>query len=193
MAAEPSGEPSMPGRRSGGGGLYAADFQRGRLLSAMFSLVGERGYEGVTVRRVSERAGMSNRTFYECFSDREDCFLAAFNHAVAGLELEVRAGWESELGWTAAGSCGAGGVAAVSGSRAGGGAFGVCRGAGCGPAGARASRACIGEPGGGDRWGSCECARWPALLPVLVGGGRRRCDVRCDPRAPAGVPARAVD
>ncbi len=35
------------------------------------------------------------------FSDREDCFLAAFNHAVDGLELELRAGWESELGWTA--------------------------------------------------------------------------------------------
>ena len=50
---------------------------------------------------MSERAGVSNRTFYECFSDREDCFLAAFNHAVDGLELELRAGWESELGWTA--------------------------------------------------------------------------------------------
>ena len=71
------------------------------MLSATFALVGERGYEGVTARRVSERAGVSNRTFYECFSDREDCFLAAFNHAVDGLELEVRAGWESELGWTA--------------------------------------------------------------------------------------------
>jgi DNA-binding MarR family transcriptional regulator len=27
--------------------------------------------------------------------------LAAFNHAVAGLELEARIGWESQLGWTA--------------------------------------------------------------------------------------------
>ncbi len=67
----------------------------------MFLLVGEQGYEGVTARGVSECAGVSNRTFYECFSDREDCFLAAFNYAVAGLELELRTGWESELGWTA--------------------------------------------------------------------------------------------
>ncbi len=67
----------------------------------MFTLVGEQGYGGVTARSVSECAGVSNRTFYECFSDREDCFLAAFNYAVAGLELELRAGWESELGWTA--------------------------------------------------------------------------------------------
>jgi AcrR family transcriptional regulator/DNA-binding MarR family transcriptional regulator len=55
----------------------------------------------VNARRVSERAGVSNRTFYEFFSDREDCFLAAFNYAVDGLELEARAGWESQLGWSA--------------------------------------------------------------------------------------------
>ena len=90
----------MPGRRSGGD-LYAADLQRGRLISATFALVGERGYEGLTARAVSEGAGVSNRTFYECFSDREDCFLAAFNYGVDGLERELRAGWESELGWTA--------------------------------------------------------------------------------------------
>ena len=88
-------------RPSSGGERYAGGMPRGRLLTATFALVGERGYEGLSVRSVCERAGMSNRTFYECFSDREDCFLAAFNHAVDGLELEVRAGWGSQLGWTA--------------------------------------------------------------------------------------------
>jgi AcrR family transcriptional regulator/DNA-binding MarR family transcriptional regulator len=80
---------------------YVGGLQRGRLLSATFALVGERGYEGVSARSVSERAEVSNRAFYESFSDREDCFLAAFNHAIDGLELELHAGWESELGWTA--------------------------------------------------------------------------------------------
>ncbi len=101
MAAEISGEPEMPGRRSRGGDRYVSDMPRGRLLTATFALVGERGYEGMTVRSVCERAGVSNRTFYECFSDREDCFLAAFNHAVDGLSLGVCLGWESQLGWTA--------------------------------------------------------------------------------------------
>jgi AcrR family transcriptional regulator/DNA-binding PadR family transcriptional regulator len=101
MAAELSGEQEMPARRSSEGSLSVSDLQRGRLLSATFALVGERGYEGATARSVSERAGVSNRTFYEFFSDREDCFLAAFNYAVAGLELEARMGWESQLGWTA--------------------------------------------------------------------------------------------
>ncbi len=76
-------------------------WQRGRLLSATFELVEEQGYGGATARSISERAGVSSRTFYECFGDREDCFLATFNYAVAGLELELRAGWESQLGWTA--------------------------------------------------------------------------------------------
>ncbi|MGH2902284.1 MAG: TetR family transcriptional regulator [Solirubrobacteraceae bacterium] len=97
MAAEEV--PSMGGSR--GRGSYVFDRQRGRLLSAAFAVVGELGYEGLTTRRVSERAGVSNRTFYEVFSDREDCFLAAFNHAVDGLEREMRAGWDAELGWTA--------------------------------------------------------------------------------------------
>jgi AcrR family transcriptional regulator/DNA-binding MarR family transcriptional regulator len=101
MAAKPDGELRMPVKGSRGGAMYAADLQRGRLLSAAFMVVGELGYEGLSARRVSERAGASNRTFYEAFSDREDCFLAAFNHAVDGLELEMRAAWESELGWTA--------------------------------------------------------------------------------------------
>jgi AcrR family transcriptional regulator/DNA-binding MarR family transcriptional regulator len=101
MAAKPDGELKMPVKGARGGAMYAAELQRGRLLSAAFTVVGELGYEGLSARRVSERAGASNRTFYEAFSDREDCFLAAFNHAVDGLELEMRAAWESELGWTA--------------------------------------------------------------------------------------------
>jgi AcrR family transcriptional regulator/DNA-binding MarR family transcriptional regulator len=94
-------EETFPVRASRGGGVYVSELQRGRLLSATFALVGERGFEGVSARRVSERAGVSNRTFYEFFSDREDCFLAAFNHAVDGLEAVVRAAWESEREWTA--------------------------------------------------------------------------------------------
>jgi AcrR family transcriptional regulator/DNA-binding MarR family transcriptional regulator len=101
MAAELSGEPEMPSHRPRGGERYVPDMSRGRLLTATFALVGERGYGALTARSVSERAGVSNRTFYECFSDREDCFLGAFNHAVDGLSLGVRLGWASEPGWVA--------------------------------------------------------------------------------------------
>ena len=148
MAAELSGEPSMPWRRSDRWACHAADLQRGRLLSATFALVGERGYEGLTARSVSERAGVSNRTFYECFSDREDCFLAAFNYAVDGLELEMRAGWESELGWTARVRAALAALLRALDREPAVARLVFVEALRCGPAGAGASRACVGELGG---------------------------------------------
>jgi AcrR family transcriptional regulator/DNA-binding MarR family transcriptional regulator len=57
--------------------------QRARILSAMGEVVAERGLGAATVASVVARAGVSRRTFYELFADREECFLAAFDHAVA--------------------------------------------------------------------------------------------------------------
>ena len=58
------------------------DIQRARMLAAMSELASERGVANVSVAHVVERAGISRRTFYEIFNDREDCFLAAFDDAI---------------------------------------------------------------------------------------------------------------
>ncbi|HLJ07616.1 MAG TPA: helix-turn-helix domain-containing protein [Acidimicrobiia bacterium] len=58
--------------------------QRGRLLDAMAQVVAEKGYAATTVADVVERAGVSRRTFYEQFADKEACFLAAYD---VGLEV----------------------------------------------------------------------------------------------------------
>jgi AcrR family transcriptional regulator len=50
--------------------------QRARILSATVGLVVEVGYARMSVERVVRRAGVSRRTFHECFADLEDCFLA---------------------------------------------------------------------------------------------------------------------
>jgi AcrR family transcriptional regulator len=50
--------------------------QRARLCSAMIELAAGLGYQGVTVRRLSGVAGVSTRTFYECFASVEECFVA---------------------------------------------------------------------------------------------------------------------
>jgi AcrR family transcriptional regulator len=63
-----------------------SDFQRARLLAAMMEVAVELGAPGATVARVVARAGVSRRTFYELFADREECFLAALD---AGLERIV--------------------------------------------------------------------------------------------------------
>ncbi len=90
---------SVPGPH--GGGLYVSELQRGRLLDATFAVVSEEGYRGMAVRKVAERAGVSSKTFYDLFSDREDCFLAAFDHGVAELLARVRSVYEGERDWTA--------------------------------------------------------------------------------------------
>jgi AcrR family transcriptional regulator len=56
--------------------------QRGRMIDAMAQAVAEKGYAATTVADVVARAGVSRRTFYEHFADREDCFLAAYDTGV---------------------------------------------------------------------------------------------------------------
>jgi len=56
--------------------------QRERLTAAMAHVVAEIGYEETTVEHVLVEAGVSRRTFYELFGDREDCFLAAYDVAM---------------------------------------------------------------------------------------------------------------
>jgi AcrR family transcriptional regulator len=75
--------------------------QRRRLLRAMGEVLGEAGVEDATVGRVSKRAGVSRRTFYEVFEDREECFLAAFDQAVERIAAEVVPACARERKWSA--------------------------------------------------------------------------------------------
>jgi AcrR family transcriptional regulator len=52
--------------------------QRARMLDAITRAVADKGYARVTVGDVVSVAGVSRRTFYEQFKDKEDCFLAAY-------------------------------------------------------------------------------------------------------------------
>jgi len=66
-------------------GGQVVEMQRRRLLLAIGEVVGESGLESATVGRVCEQAGVSRRTFYELFADREACLLAAFDHATEAM------------------------------------------------------------------------------------------------------------
>jgi AcrR family transcriptional regulator len=70
-------------------------------LDAAVALVAAEGYRRMTARRVSGWAGVSNKTFYDLFSDREDCFLAAFDRAIDEFSAIVLPAWESEKEWSA--------------------------------------------------------------------------------------------
>jgi AcrR family transcriptional regulator len=60
-------------------------WQRRRLIAAMTVLATERGWQDVTVDQVCERAGVSKRSYYELFGDREGCFVAAVEAALEVL------------------------------------------------------------------------------------------------------------
>lgn len=63
--------------------------QRSQLLNAMTEVVALRGYGEASVAAVSARAGLSPRVFDECFTDREACFLAAFDEVVLRASVRV--------------------------------------------------------------------------------------------------------
>jgi AcrR family transcriptional regulator/DNA-binding MarR family transcriptional regulator len=65
----------------------------------MFEVACERGAGSVTVAHVVERSGVSRRTFYELFVDREDCFLAALDEAVACTTERVLPAYRAGESW----------------------------------------------------------------------------------------------
>jgi AcrR family transcriptional regulator/DNA-binding MarR family transcriptional regulator len=84
---------------NGFGHAQIAQIQRARILAAMFDVATERGAANVSVADVVERSGVSRRTFYEAFRDREDCFLAAFEDALARVSRRVLSAYQAEGRW----------------------------------------------------------------------------------------------
>ena len=65
----------------------------------MADAVLEHGAGEVSVAHVVERSGVSRRTFYDLFADREECFLAAFDEALARIASTVVPAFEGKRVW----------------------------------------------------------------------------------------------
>ena len=65
--------------------------QRDRMLVAMMQTVAAKGYGPTTVADVIGGAGVSRKTFYEHFADKEACFLAAYDASVELVLERIRA------------------------------------------------------------------------------------------------------
>ena len=76
-----------------------AEVQRARLIAAMIDVTAERGLAAATVARVVSRSGVSRRTFYDHFEDREECFLAAFEHSIERLAAGMRPAYAAPGLW----------------------------------------------------------------------------------------------
>jgi AcrR family transcriptional regulator len=65
--------------------------QRERLLGGVIDVTNRRGYAAATVAAVIAEGGVSRPTFYEYFSDRDDCFRRAIEDVQDELLTEVSA------------------------------------------------------------------------------------------------------
>jgi AcrR family transcriptional regulator len=73
--------------------------RRDRILQAMVEVVAERGFGGVSVRLVTGRAGVSGRTFYECFDGLEGCFTAVMDQATERAGILIMQAFARERSW----------------------------------------------------------------------------------------------
>src|SRR4051812_33994794 len=80
--------PVLPRGRHAAPREVVIESQRERMLAAMAEAVGTKGYGAVAVADVIAGAGVSRKTFYEHFENKEECFLAAYD---AGVELMLGA------------------------------------------------------------------------------------------------------
>jgi AcrR family transcriptional regulator len=95
---DPPLEGQLAARESIGRGQLS-EIQRARILSAMVEVVAERGAANTSVSYVVARSGVSRRTFYELFEDREDCFLAAFEQSMVQVSAVVLPAYERRGAW----------------------------------------------------------------------------------------------
>lgn len=76
-----------------------AEIQRARLLSAAVGAIEEAGYGEATVARITARARVSRRTFYELFANSEECLIAVLENAIQRIEAELAQAGIAELPW----------------------------------------------------------------------------------------------
>jgi AcrR family transcriptional regulator len=73
----------------------AAD-QRERLFEATIEAVNERGFVATTVSDLVKRAGVSRRSFYEHFENKEECLLATYDVLIERLTARIAAAYHPE-------------------------------------------------------------------------------------------------
>jgi AcrR family transcriptional regulator len=73
-----------------------ARVQRERILATMTEVVAEIGYQDATLGKVLNRARISKITFYEQFDNKEQCFLAAYDDAIAQAFARIERSCEAE-------------------------------------------------------------------------------------------------
>jgi AcrR family transcriptional regulator len=86
----------LPSGRHGLLRSFVATNQRERILSAVAQAAAELGYAEMSVEAIIARAGVSRRTFYEHFRNKEDAFFAAYDAAVRQMARHIQRAYMSK-------------------------------------------------------------------------------------------------
>jgi AcrR family transcriptional regulator len=73
--------------------------QRERILAAMVSVAGTKGYGSTTIGDITRRARVSRDTFYEQFANKETCLVAAYDATTRDLLDQMVAAGTSQPGY----------------------------------------------------------------------------------------------
>jgi AcrR family transcriptional regulator/DNA-binding MarR family transcriptional regulator len=79
--------------------VQVEEIQRSRLLVAAAAAIDELGYEQASVARITARARVSRRTFYDLFGNREECMVVLIDEVAARIERELLAAGIEQLPW----------------------------------------------------------------------------------------------
>ena len=103
MTGPPADRPNAKRLPRGRHGLPRAEVvsnQRERIIASIVHVCATKGYPAVTVEDITSYAGVSRRTFYDLFADKEQCFLAAYDQSAERLVSEVGAAFNADgPGW----------------------------------------------------------------------------------------------
>lgn len=89
----------LPGGHHGLTREQIVDSQRERLLGAIAEEVAANGYRATTITDVVKLASVSTRDFYELFTGKEECFLAAFDALRDHLQELIEAAVAEQDDW----------------------------------------------------------------------------------------------
>ena len=89
----------LPPGRHGLPREFVAHNQRERLIAGLAEAVAENGYGGTTIAHITRHAAVSRRTFYEHFSSKDECFVAAYDTVMAELRERIATAFDEEEDW----------------------------------------------------------------------------------------------
>lgn len=102
----------LPPGRHGLPREFVTHNQRERLIAGIAEAIAENGYAGTTIAHITRHAAVSRRTFYEHFSSKDQCFVAAYDTVMEELRGRVGDAFDHEDEWPQAVKAGIGAMLA---------------------------------------------------------------------------------